>query len=195
MYDVETRTLWSHILGEAKEGPLRGTKLEPLSTDMVTWATWHERHPETTVLNLSRVTSQIERGNDYKSRFLTEKPSEFVYGWSVGLRRYHVALDLLARQVVLNIDVANTPLVAAYDQDSTAINLFSPIVGAWRLSFVPVRSGQMRDEQTGSTWDVETGIALEGSLKGERLQRRLGMLSYAEAWRIFYPESTPVPSS
>lgn len=192
MWDAETKSLWSHILGEAKDGPMKGTKLEALSTELVTWKQWREQHPDTTVLNLSRVTRWIERGNDYKTSFYKD-PSEFVFGWSVGLRRYHVPLDVLTKQPILNVTVANTSLTATFDPESTSLNLFSRRVGNQQLSFVAARPGQMRDEQTGSIWDARTGLALEGRLKGQRLGRHLGMLSYAQAWRIFYPNSTRLP--
>lgn len=193
MWDAETKSLWSHILGEAKDGPMKGTKLEPLSTELVTWKQWREQHPNTDVLNLSRVTSWIERGNDYKASFYKD-PAEFVFGWTVGLRRFHVPLDVLTKQPVVNVTAANMPLTATYDPESTNLNLFSRRVGNEVLSFVAVRPGQMRDEQTGSIWDSRTGIALDGRFKGQRLGRHLGMLSYARAWRIFYPDSTRFPS-
>ena len=54
MMDVETGSLWSHILGEAMQGELKGTQLDSLPCDMVTWEAWLREHPKTTVLNLSR---------------------------------------------------------------------------------------------------------------------------------------------
>jgi hypothetical protein len=40
MQDAETGSLWSHIRGEAMQGELKGTKLVPLSTELVTWEAW-----------------------------------------------------------------------------------------------------------------------------------------------------------
>jgi hypothetical protein len=35
MRNVETGSLWSHILGEAMQGDLKGTTLQPLPTELV----------------------------------------------------------------------------------------------------------------------------------------------------------------
>jgi hypothetical protein len=45
MLDIETRSLWSHILGEAMAGELKGQLLKPIPSDMVTWAAWKRDHP------------------------------------------------------------------------------------------------------------------------------------------------------
>ena len=47
MYDKETGTLWSQLLGEAVSGELVGTKLEFLPAVLTTWASWREMHPDT----------------------------------------------------------------------------------------------------------------------------------------------------
>jgi len=47
MYDKETNTLWSQLLGEAVSGEKVGTKLEFLPAVMTTWSSWREMHPDT----------------------------------------------------------------------------------------------------------------------------------------------------
>lgn len=51
MYDRETETLWSHLLGAAVEGPLAGTRLETIPSVFSTWSGWRTRHPDTEVLS------------------------------------------------------------------------------------------------------------------------------------------------
>lgn len=54
MYDHQTRSLWSHITGEAIQGPMKGKKLKPLaSMPQIAWHTWMENYPETKVLSVS----------------------------------------------------------------------------------------------------------------------------------------------
>lgn len=50
MYDRETESLWSQILGKAVNGPSRGQALEPVPVLHTTWADWRRRHPDTLVL-------------------------------------------------------------------------------------------------------------------------------------------------
>jgi hypothetical protein len=194
MYDADTGTLWSHILGEAMQGALKGTKLEILPSELVTWSAWLKEHPDTTVLNMSR-TNIGDRGRDFTSEWYTNpaSPSTFVYGWSIGLQRYHVPLEVLIKEPVLNLSQGKTALLLTLDPASTDMNLFVRTLADRELSFAAAHPGRIRDEQTGSVWDLRTGVATEGPLKGQRLPRYFGMLSYREAWLTFYPRSRSVP--
>ncbi len=51
LYDRQTDSLWSQILGQAVSGPARGTRLTLLPTAHTTWADWRNRHPDTLVLS------------------------------------------------------------------------------------------------------------------------------------------------
>jgi hypothetical protein len=51
LYDRETESLWSQILGAAVTGPLVGTRLELVRAEQTRWGDWRERHPSTTVLS------------------------------------------------------------------------------------------------------------------------------------------------
>lgn len=50
MFDVQTRSLWTQLGGEAIAGPLRGAVLEPLPLTLTTWGEWLAEHPDTDVL-------------------------------------------------------------------------------------------------------------------------------------------------
>lgn len=53
MYDHQTRTLWSHITGEAVEGERKGKQLRMLAaTPRVTWKEWRLNYPNTKVLSV-----------------------------------------------------------------------------------------------------------------------------------------------
>jgi hypothetical protein len=194
MRDVETGSLWSHIRGEAMQGELTGSKLTPLSTELVTWAAWRTEHPATTVLNMTRASRFVDQlGLDHSKSFYKDA-TQFVYGWTVGFQRYHTLLAALQKQPVMNLTLPRANLLLTFDPDSTDINLFSRRVGSQDLTFAAAGTGRIRDEQTGTTWNARTGEALEGRLKGQRLQTHLGMISYTNAWESFYPSSTRVPS-
>ena len=53
MVDSETKTLWSHILGEAMQGPLQGETLEVIPSVMTEWKNWISKYPESTVMFMS----------------------------------------------------------------------------------------------------------------------------------------------
>ena len=51
MYDRETGSLWSHFLGAAVVGPLRGTRLTFIPAAFTDWGAWRRAHPSTLVLD------------------------------------------------------------------------------------------------------------------------------------------------
>ena len=54
---------------------------------------------------------------------------------------------------------------------------------------MPVGDDQMRDEQTDSLWNRNTGAAVDGILKGKQLDQLVVIVSYARAWNVFHPDS------
>ena len=191
MYDVETGTWWSHILGQAMRGELVGTRLQPISTALMTWDAWRDAHPDTTVLNMSR--ARMARGSlDHSSDFYTDL-SLWSYGWSVGLQRYHVRVAQLEDDRVLNVTIPGANLLAIYSPHTTEVNLYSRRVDGRDLTFISAGQDRIRDEQTSTIWSMSTGEAIEGDLEGERLEVHLGMLSYTNAWESFFPTSVRLP--
>ncbi len=63
MYDHQTRSLWSHITGEAIQGKLKGKKLKPLaSMPQIAWKTWMANYPNTQVLSVG-MRESLKRDN------------------------------------------------------------------------------------------------------------------------------------
>ena len=57
------------------------------------------------------------------------------------------------------------------------------------LTFV-AEDKRLRDLETGSLWDTRRGIAVEGPLTGEGLQKAPIASAFDWAWLDFYPQST-----
>lgn len=51
LYDRQTESLWSQILGQAISGPLKGERLRRIALAHTTWADWRNRHGDTLVLS------------------------------------------------------------------------------------------------------------------------------------------------
>lgn len=51
MVDVETDTLWHHLIGTGISGPLKGVELDQIPVQTTTWEAWIEEHPDTEVLD------------------------------------------------------------------------------------------------------------------------------------------------
>jgi hypothetical protein len=188
MIDEETKSLWSHLLGEALKGPLKGSELEALPAEMVTWEAWKREHPQTTVLNISRTS------RNYVKDFY-RNPSRFVFAWVKDAQPYAAGFDMLLKNPVLNLKLEKSPVVVTFDKESTAAHLFSSEVDDRSLMFVADKQGRMHDMQTGTTWNSNTGVAVEGKLKGKTLKQLVGIVSYANTWKKFHPNSKTVGPS
>jgi len=51
MYDRQTESLWSQIMGRAISGPMKGTALNTIPIMHTTWIDWLSRYPDTLVLS------------------------------------------------------------------------------------------------------------------------------------------------
>lgn len=66
LYDRETESLWSQILGEAISGELVGEKLKAIPISHTTWRDWLKQHPDTTVLSDDTGFSRDYSRNPYQ---------------------------------------------------------------------------------------------------------------------------------
>jgi hypothetical protein len=194
-WDWETESIWSQPWGAAIDGELTGTRLTLLPFELVPWQTWLDRHPDTKVLI-------DERANlVYNGRAAVDR---FVIGVSIGEAATGFYFASSATQGVVNETVGDFPVAVFADKDSRAINVFlrspqpgfnSPEELPDQLTFELVAVGgssdirEVRDAETGSRWDIEIGVAVDGPLKGALLQRAPWVSAYYWAWELFNPHT------
>ncbi len=182
MQDQETKTYWSHILGEAKAGPLKGKRLKQIPSVMTDWEAWSKRHPDATVVVLSRTS------NDYTRQFYVQ-PQRFVIGIVAKGQANAWGFDLLTKTPVLNEHIGDKPVLVAFDRDSATGRMYERKLGDRVLTF-HVDMGRITDKESGSTWDPVTGRALAGPLRGKSLTAMPAIVSYRNVWKGFHPNST-----
>ncbi len=203
-WDWETHSIWSQPWGAAIDGELTGTRLTLLPFELVPWSSWVDRHPDTQVLI-------DERANlVYRGRIPIDR---FVIGVSIGDAATGFYFASSALEGVVNESVGEFPVAVFADKETRVIHVFlrSPQPGLYsvqdlpdQLTFErgePVEPGELavtagspdrptiRDVETGSTWDIERGVAIEGPLKGALLQRAPFVSSYYWSWEIFNPHT------
>ena len=190
MYDLETRSYWSQILGQAMEGPLKGKKLTPIPSVLATWQEWSQRHPDGTVVTLNRNIDAYDRS------LYAGHLHRYVLGIGDGDKKAKAwALDQLARDPVRNDRWQDRPVVVVFDSSSFMARLFDATVDGKTLTF-HLSDGQLEDDQTGSRWDPITGEAVAGPLQGKRLTLLPTIVSDLYSWFLYYPDSekgTPIP--
>lgn len=185
MRDVETKTEWSHLLGRGMKGPLEGKTLRPLVSDMVTWESWLQAHPKTTVLDMP------SRAHGYNSAFY-DMPDRFVYGFESGGDAWAIPFAEIQTKQVINFTIADESFVATFEEKGAAPRLFSSNLDGRTLRFELSESDRMKDDKTGSVWSIASGTALDGPLTGKSLRQHVGIMSFRKAWQNFHPESRDI---
>ncbi len=204
MYDHQTRTLWSQFLGSGVQGDLAGTELEFVPVTHTTWAAWKEAHPDTKVL---------DKGGRYRRDSYTSyygSGSAGVLGEATKDDRLDrkdlvVRIDLdgnakaypfeeLLRQPVINDMVGGRDIFIYMDRATETALAYSRVVDGRMLTFRLQNAGsgpqaRLADDETGSSWIALTGVAIEGPLKGQVLERAPSHLSFWFAWKDWNPDT------
>jgi hypothetical protein len=174
-YDHTTQSIWSQPTGEVLAGPLLGTKLQPLPFQLTTWENWVTTHPDTLVMaNNLNLIGNFRQGFD----------DDFLIG--VTLADYAKAYPFpdVASQTLVEDRIGDFPiLVWAKDED---YRVFLRQVGDQELHF-SWENDFLVDEETGSKWDPQLGLAREGELQGEALQQLPSLSIWRNYWWDFYP--------
>ncbi len=178
MYDRETSSLWSHLLGEAMSGPLKGSQMKQIPSVMTDWQTWRTQHPDSTVLWISRTS------NEYRREFYRQ-PEKFVLGIAGGGRSNSWGFDLLMRNPALHDVWLEQPVLVAFERRSVTARLFDRRVGDRVLTFQMVGE-RLTDRETGTVWEPMTGRAVSGPLAGQFLKALPAIVSFKDAWSSFH---------
>jgi hypothetical protein len=185
MRDEETGSLWSHHLGRAMRGPLEGAELEMLPSTMTDWKSWKARHPKSTVAMFSRTAKRF-------TREFQQKAGKYVLGLEIGDAAKAYPYDTVKKTGVVNDTLGGKAVLVTYDPAGASANAFlREVLGRAEgaLSFESEGDRTMRDKSSGSLWDKQSGIAIDGKLKGEMLTRLPGVPSFGRAWKDFHPKS------
>lgn len=181
MMDLETKSLWSHLLGRSMRGTLQDTELEPVTSLLTDWETWQRTHAKTTVMTLPRATDKFTRGY-YRDL------NKFVVGMADANQAKAWGFHDLSNHPLINDNFAGQPIVIHFDEKSATPFVYERKVGDQHLTFVR-KDKRNIDEQTKSTWDLESGVATDGKLKDKKLKPVVATSSFRKAWQNFHPQS------
>ena len=176
-YDHDTRSIWSQPWGRAIIGELKGIQLFLLPSQVTTWGSWKAEHPDT--LAMINDVGPLSFG---RQRF----DPNFVIGLILADATKAFYFEDVEAEVVVNDRLGSIPIAVWAKEDN--FHAFIRQVGEQTLTFRAEGEGLV-DEETGSTWDVARGLAVDGPLRGEALQSVPSSTSFDWAWRDFYPES------
>ena len=202
MADRQTNSVWSHLDGEAFEGPLAGTEMDFLPLIHTTWEEWQALHPETTVLSYETefqaqyrtVTLGMPNGRfdrDLLSGDDRLESEALVLG--VMIQDEFVAYPVTTLNQtsgVINTDLNGDPIVIFYDAANNAGIAFSRVVAGEEAQFerVDADSFLARDSVSGSTWDFSGRMVSD--VENASLEFVTSYLSEWYGWSAYHPETT-----
>jgi len=198
MQDEETGTLWSHVTGEALEGPLVGRKLRVVPSVQTSWERWHTAHPRSEVLAkespiegspYASYFADPDRAGIFPVRFLEGvlPAKEMVVGVAKGTDAVAIAWKKLAAEELVEVELGGEPVIVKVAADGGAV----AFVARWQgreLDFQRTEQG-WKDTATGSTWDLDRGECRAGELAGAHLPRIPARDAFWFAWSVFYPHT------
>lgn len=184
MYDTQTESLWSHILGQGIAGEYQGTQLTFIPALQTDWQTWQDRHPDTLVVDPSLFSQRdaydsyytrpdagvLGRDPDADTRLTTK---EYVIGVRLAGQAKAYPFSVLNEQPVLNDQIEGVSLVLFFDKTSASGAAFNrQLADGTVLTFEAGPANDIaRDTETQTEWDIFTGEAISGPLAGRQLSQ------------------------
>jgi hypothetical protein len=208
MYDHQTDSLWSHLVGAGVSGPMKGEKLSPLNSMFTQWDTWRKLYPGSKVLSSGRSSIFGSPRDPYESYYrspdtgilptrLSDKriyPKEYVLGIVLNDKAKAYPFSVLSRLPVINDTFQGLPLLVVFDEEGTAAVIFQRRVEGKTLTFKKAQlQGKkmpfVADAETSSVWEGLSGRAVQGRLKGKILEPLPATPSFWFGWVDHYPNT------
>jgi len=186
MKDLQTESLWSHILGEAMQGPLKGKVLDVLPGVVTTWEDWKNQYPQTTAFIMSRIPMDFQRQ-------IIETQSLYVFGVRVGGIEKAYFYEFLNKNPIHNDKLSEIPVVISHHRKSAFTKIYSREIDNQIHEFESTaNANHMRSKLDNSLWNIRTGLEIiksDGDSESRQLLPLNGIISYAKAWKFFFPNT------
>jgi len=220
MYDRQTESWWQQFNGTGIIGDYVDTRLTKVPSQIVSFETFKDAFPEGDVLSQDTGFARQYGRNPYRgyddinaSPFLFRgkvdsrlPPMERILSIPEGKSHHLVPLTELADTAMVELELDGVPVAvfapgtatSALDDASIADSRAVPVAAAFiarhdgmKLDFSRLEGSNSRlvDAQTGSQWNA-LGHAVEGKLKGARLEQIDSGVHFAFAWLAFDPDAT-----
>jgi hypothetical protein len=213
MYDRrDNATLYPQMIHTSIDGSLGG-ELKLMPVIETTWRYWKQLYPNSKVVSVRSGTYTSSRYTQYpygSYREFTQGPSFAAFSAlsdnptaqlfppktiTLGIRFGETAkgypFSILGDEAVINDTFEGTDLVIAFYSKEQYAAPFSRVVNGQTLTFEKVASTDpvfpffMRDNETGSTWNLK-GEATAGTLQGRTLTRIPAHNGFWFAWTTFW---------
>lgn len=205
--DSRTGSWWRQVNGEAVAGPLKGQYLRELPAQQRSLDAWLRDNPHGLVMQYDpafikeyedldlfddgTIDSGLERRDTASWQF-----KSWVVGISVnGQARAYDWNALLREKFIQDSMPGGNSLMLILEKDSLGFHAFNRMIGTQSLQFEWLeQEQQLRDELTGSVWDL-SGKCVDGTLKGTELERLQAYQEFWHSWQSFHTNTDQYPKS
>jgi hypothetical protein len=200
MQDVASGSLWAAGTGAVIQGPLAGSKLLPIATDVMAWQDWKKAYPASDVLTRDTGAERDYTRDPYQdyrgtaavwypvSRVDAREPSKtLVVGIAADGQATAYPADAVERQFLIEDSVGSLPVLLTYDPNLSVIRAFDRRVNGETLPFA-LDDVQGIVDKSGSAWSYD-GRATRGPKKGTALTQIPLLPSYWFFWAAAYPDT------
>ncbi len=211
LIDRNTGSLWLQGIGMAFRGPLTGRGMATIPVFWTTWGAAKAFYQEVPVLATPANSRKLYGRDPYGNYLKTDtyydndiliypvryKDLRIPYKNEViGLEfpNFRLAVDIayVKKEGAVNFFLGSHALLAVHDTKLDVIRIFNRHV--WNdASLFVLQDGLLIDIGTKTTWDVSTGKALEGNMKGATMQQHFGVYSMWFNWYNLNPETSLIP--
>ena len=193
--DESTGSWWRQATGEAILGPRKGQVLNELAARQMTLAEWTSEHPNTLIMqpdpafkaetdSLDTYDLGVKRGKLTGRDSASWHPKSWVVGVIAGNAAKAFDWNELVKKRVINGQVGTEPVLVVIGPDNLSFGTWSRTVQQKTLTFSPTAAGQFTDHETNSVWNRQ-GVAISGSLTGQRLTPVRGYQEFWHSWQSF----------
>ena len=209
MFDRHTDSNWPQLRLQADRGSLIDTKLELIEHTEIEWGGWKDLHPGTLIMSRNsggRNPAGYE-GTVYRNYTDANNPPLFrmdyndtrllpkirVIGLFIGTEtKAYPMFSFDAGRALINDNVNGVPIAVFGDPGSRMMRAFVANANGQDLTLKIVsetEKGSLSgvrfvDDETGSSWNLN-GVAITGSLTGEKLSQPKSYVAYWFAWSAF----------
>ncbi len=197
--DQSTKSWWRQSNGECIAGPLKGYKLQEITSEQAVLFAWSRVHPNTKILQPDPVFKEkfeqmdtYDKGASKGSLTKRDKTSWSNKSWVLGVEDAGNSKtydwNQLVVQRIIQDSIPNNPIVILLENDTASFHTYSRKMNNDVLSFLKNKDS-IWDTNTGSLWNYD-GICIDGQLKGKVLTKVASYQEFLHSWEFFHPKSS-----
>jgi hypothetical protein len=202
MRDEETGTWWQQITGKAIYGPMKGSQLNPVLSNELTFGTWKNEQPQGQVL--SPVTTDAKEYESDWEPHVAKLPSVISFpGTSLQSRDVVIGMEIAgaSRAYPIAAVLAESPvqdrlggqtIVLVAGPDGKSVRAFISLMKNQDIELFrnsDANHWSLTDSTTASEWNFQ-GCAISGPMRGECLQELPALKDYWFDWRNYHPSTS-----